>query len=279
MAGCSPAATVAPPAAASVSPVAEPATTAPEPRIDSASNFRDVAGSAPGIPLPDGARMARGVVFRSGKLSGLSGEDRAELAALGVSDIFDLRTEEVARRSPDRAIDGARYHLVNLYGVYSKTTPEFSTVADARAERAQLNREFVTTFQQRVRTATLLRSIAEARGPVIIHCTEGKDRTGWVSALLQLTAGAGEDAVFAEYELSNDERRDEIEARVAEVRREQGDVQADIARVQLEVDRSYLAAGLDELSARYADLDGFLTKGLGLDQATIDALRGRLRQG
>lgn len=247
--------------------------------IESVSNFRDVAGSAGGLPLSDGALMAQGVVYRSGRLRDLSTKDRAALVRIGLSDIFDLRTEEVATRSPDPEIDGVDYHLINLYALYSKITPTFTNTEEALAERREINRDFVAAPEQRARTAAVLRGIANAPGPVIVHCTEGKDRTGWIAALLQLIAGADEDVVVKEYLLSNDYRRDLIEEAVAETRLTKGTMSAEIARLQLEVDAAYLSAGLEELVARYGHLQGFLTQGLGLESREIDALRSKLREG
>ena len=251
----------------------------PDVVVENASNFRDVAGSGEGLVLSDGARMARGVVYRSGRLRDLSESDKDALVGIGLSDIFDLRTDEVAERSPDPEIEGVDYHHVNLFAVYSKRTPAFSNTDEARAEREDVNRAFVDVADQRARTAEVLRGIAAATGPVVVHCTEGKDRTGWIAALLQLIAGADEEGVIREYLLSNDYRRDLIETEVDKVQRTKGALSAKIARLQLEVDGAYLTAGLDEVAADYDDLQGFLTQGLGLDQATIDALRAKLRRG
>jgi len=266
-------------------PTVAPATTAP-PRpatavrvpklsIESASNFRDVAGR--GLVLPGSGRMARGVVYRSGRLTNLSTSDRRELAAAGVTDIYDLRTTRVARRSPDRSIKGADYHLINLFAVYSTPSRTFASVSAARADRRRTNREFVTDPEQRRRTAKVLTEIAQADGPVIVHCTEGKDRTGWVAAVLQLAAGASRKDVVAEYLLSNSYRKAEIEKRYASVRRSRGTRAADIDHVAWVVDKSFLQAGLNELGERYGSVDRFLSKGLKLSPETMRALRDRLR--
>jgi len=44
-----------------------------------------------------------------------------------------------------------------------------------------------------------LRFIAANKGPYLIHCTEGKDRAGFTSALLECFMGAGYDEVIADY--------------------------------------------------------------------------------
>ena len=47
--------------------------------------------------------------------------------------------------------------------------------------------------------AAALRHIATNEGPYLIHCTEGKDRAGYVAAVLECYMGAGYDEVIADY--------------------------------------------------------------------------------
>lgn len=262
-------------------PAAEPT---PDPRpsqpeeltIESVSNFRDVAGTGEGLPVADGGRMARGVVFRSGRLKGLSAFDTERLVAAGVTDIFDLRTGEVADRSPDPAIGDATYHLVNVFGVYSQSDPEVTDAEQAILQREEVYRDFVADRGQRARIGGLLQDIAEADGAAIVHCSEGKDRTGWVSAVLQMIAGVDDQTIMEEYLLSNERRAELIEKDVAKVLQDKGKTAAEIKRAQREVYERYLQAGLSEMDDRFGDLQGYLTDGLGLSPATIEELRDRL---
>ena len=278
-----PPASAAPASATPSRPAATPSATpsarvrnAPEVRVASVSNFRDVAGTGAGLTLADGGHMKRGVVFRSGRLHDLTSADERVLVAAGVTDVFDLRTDAVARRSPDASVGKATYHLINVFAVPSRVDPFPVSVAAARLERQEMNRDFVADPKQRKRIALLLRGIADARGAVIIHCTEGKDRTGWSAAILQLLAGADRATVMKEYLLSNERRADIIERGVAQARRAKGRVAGEITRARLEVAESYLRAGLNELERRYGDLDGYLTDGLGLSRQTVERLRAKL---
>ena len=280
-----PAATVPPPAP-SASPSATPPPPSPTPTptetqppeiaIDSVWNFRDVAGKSAGLPLSGDGHMKRGVVYRSGKLKGMSQADRRTLVEAGLTDIFDLRTDEVAKRTPDPAIGDATYHLVNVYGVYSYSDPVATSAEQAMKQREELNRDFVSDARQRRRIGGVLKDIAEADGAVIIHCSEGKDRTGWVSALLQLIAGVDKATIMDEYLLSNELRAELIDADVAKVRKSKGKTEAEIRLARLTVHERYLLAGMDELRSRYGNLDGYLTDGLGLSETTIEALRDKL---
>ena len=44
-----------------------------------------------------------------------------------------------------------------------------------------------------------LRFLASHEGPYLVHCTEGKDRAGFVSAILECLMGAAADEVIADY--------------------------------------------------------------------------------
>ena len=254
-----------------------PAATVPDTiRLNGAPNFRDLAGDGSGLRLADGRHLARGVVYRSGKLSNLTAADMKALKKLGLVAIFDLRTPDVARRSPDPALAGADYHLVNLFGVATAPSPPIRTVADARARLRQLNIDFVTDPEQRRRLRSVLEQIADATGPVLIHCTEGKDRTGWVSAMLAHVAGADDREVLGSYLASNQYRAAEVKAGYAARKKADGRAAAELYLAQARVEPEYLQAGFAAAQSRYGGLDGYLRDGVGLTAATIEKLRATL---
>ena len=60
------------------------------------------------------------------------------------------------------------------------------------------------------------RALAEAEGPVLIHCAAGKDRTGVLAALTHSLAGVHRDDMLADYLLTNDPVRMAARAGVTE---------------------------------------------------------------
>lgn len=220
--------------------------------------------------------MATGVVYRSGQLKGITADDAATLVVLGIGDIYDLRSRSAARKSPDPVISGIAYSRIDVFSGHSKSY-KGRTAAGARAYMRAMNRAFVTDSAQRSKIAKVLTAIAGASGPVLIHCAAGKDRTGWVSAMLQTIAGAGRKAIVGQYVLSNTYRKALIETRVAAARRTSAR-KAAIVGEQERLRPSYLEAGLDKAAARYGSLSRYLTKGLKLPAATIALLRAKLRQ-
>jgi protein-tyrosine phosphatase len=246
-------------------------------RLTGAPNFRDVAGEADGLPLADGSHLTRGVVYRADALTDLTGADVLALTALGVTAIYDLRTPRAASRSPDPSIPGAKHRLMNLFGRANSPFSAPTTLAGVAQRGRDTNRLFVTDRGMRGQLRTLLEAVADSKGAVLIHCTEGKDRTGWASAMLQFIAGAGDDEVLAEYLKSNVYRKKAVAAAAAKVRRSKGAAAAEVYIGAHRVDASYLKAGLAEARARYGSIHAYLTKGVGLSDKTMDALRAKLR--
>jgi protein tyrosine/serine phosphatase len=247
---------------------------APAPKLTSIWNFRDVAGA--GLPLSHGATMTTGVVYRSGQLKGLSDADAATLVGLGITDIYDLRSAAAAKASPDAVPKGVTYHRIDVFAGHSKSY-KGRTAAGARAYMRAMNRAFVTDSRQRSRIAQALRAISGADGRVLIHCAAGKDRTGWLSAMLQSIAGANRATIKGEYLLSNTYRKDLIDSKVAAARKISA-TRAAIVGEQEKLRPSYLEAGLDKAVAKYGSLHKYWTRGLKLSATTIATLRAKLRQ-
>ncbi len=254
-------------------PAAEPST-APALTVTSVRNFRDVAGA--GLALPDGGQMATGVVYRSAQLATASRADVARLGRSGIGLVIDLRTDTVSAHTPDPVIRGATHKLVNLYAVASTPAVHLRSVAAAETYMRDMNVHFVSVSAQRAKVGEALTLIARAKSPVLVHCTAGKDRTGWISALLQMVAGADRNQVMAEYLKSNTYNADVIKSSYQSTLASSGLTAARIKRATVEVKASYLNAGLSEMDRRYGGLDGYLTKGLGLSGATVATLRDRL---
>ena len=107
---------------------------------------------------------------------------------------------------------------------------------------------------------------------MLFHCAVGKDRTGWLAALVLSALGVDRAAVYADYLLSNERsgtgRGAEGRARlVALLRRVLGERQSLLPL--LEVRSVYLDAAFAVVKERYGTVEDFLDTdtGLGFDSA------------
>jgi protein-tyrosine phosphatase len=254
-----------------------PASAAPTDRgrslgLASDPNLRDVGGYRAG----PGQWVRSGLVYRSQALS-LSPADLAVVNTLGIVADYDLRTPAEATAVPDVVPASASYRLLNLLGTDSATTPSLTSPAAARKFMRDTERSFVTNASSRRALAELLTAIASGNGPQLYHCTAGKDRTGWATAVLLTLLGVPADTVVHDYLLSNRYyyRSPAVRAQLAAMPEAVRDTYAEV----LEVEPSYLLAGLDQIRTSYGSMAGFAVNGLGLSRGVIAKLKHRLLAG
>ncbi|MFM0739065.1 tyrosine-protein phosphatase [Paraburkholderia xenovorans] len=245
------------------------------PRLASVSNFRDVAGAAAGYPTVDGKQMRRGVFYRSNALT-FSADDQATVDKLDIASVYDLRTPGEIARTADALPAGATSRTFNVLGMLDAVWPIFDTAEAASAFMEERARGNVTGGAQRAGYGTLLKQLAEGPGVQLLHSSAGKDRTGWVAALLQSIANVPLDVIMQDYLLSNVYLTLEIKAQNDMLRSQDGDAIATIQAPLFGVQESYLQAGFDQVQASYGTMENYLTKGLGLAQQTIESLRSLL---
>jgi protein-tyrosine phosphatase len=113
-----------------------------------------------------------------------------------------------------------------------------------------------------------------ARRPALVHCTTGKDRTGWAAAALLMLLGVPDELVMREYLLTNEELVPALGPVLDRFRAGGGDPA--LLMPVLGVDRRYLGAALDEMAARFGTIEGYFADGLGIGADGQAALRDAL---
>jgi protein-tyrosine phosphatase len=252
--------------------------------IASAPNLRDIGG----WPTRGGGLIRPGVVYRSAQLSLLQGEDLAAFGKLGIRTVFDLRTAAEVAGRPDALPEGTRTLRLDVladdeYAAPAELQRVFADPARAsehlRAGQAErffedAYRGFVTLPSARAAYQQLLEGIAGADGPVLYHCTTGKDRTGWATAVLFLLLGVPEETVMEDYLLSNSELLPMVQPWIDRFRDSGGDPA--LLMPVVGVQESYLEAALEEMRASFGTVEEYAATGLGLSPDTLDALRAGL---
>ena len=246
------------------------------PEFEALFNFRDLGGH----PTSTGATTAYGQIFRADGVHRCAEADITRLEQIGMSRVIDLRTQR--ERSEDGCFDEA-HHLIDYRHV--PVLEEVRGVAGASSEPRPVEERqlaLLDTYRRILSTrgdrlVAVLELIASAPGPVVFHCTAGKDRTGLVTALVLSSVGVDDDRIAVDYGRS----RDAMDRLVEWYRANRSE---DTTGANLRDDRSSRLLGADpvwmltvlaEMRSEFGDAPGYL-RAMGASPALVDDLRTRL---
>jgi len=182
-------------------------------------NFRQLGG----IRMKDGRTVRMNTLYRSGGLHLMNAQELEAVRQLKIRTVLDLRDRWSQKRKPDPEIGAVH---VSYDGLPAKggesidfSAAGFGKKGEAAAAQIEKVRQYYLDmpygYQAFHAMFDALRSGAE---PFLVHCTKGKDRTGLACILILLALGAEEETAMQDYLLSNEYRKNEIAARLAEGR-------------------------------------------------------------
>ena len=237
-----------------------------------ATNIRDLGGE----PIEGGGATAFGVALRADNVHTLTVDGRRALAGVGLRRIVDLRwPEEIAQ--DDAGELGVEVVHVSLLGPsrpesrYDRFARIAAEVEDEAAFIRRLYGEYLEEFPDAVAAAA--EAVAWAPGPVLFHCTAGKDRTGILAALVLRLAEVPIEAVAADYALTD----------VTDLRRRglvdgMSEAQARARTFLLSAPHDGMAGVLHDVDERYGSATSYLERA-GLDPGSTRRLARRLAPG
>lgn len=247
--------------------------------LEGPDNFRDLGG----YRTRDGGQVRWNRLYRSDDLSDLTDRDVDLLASLGIRDVFDLRSEAERTREPDRALDGASMLELGIAVDGVDPVALRHRIRTGRLEPKEVEATMTTAYRSFVtdhadRWATILHNLVEPGSlPTVVHCTAGKDRAGFASALVLLLLGVPEETVFEDYLATN--RYQAAHRRWLErlvplyslFRTNAGDLAP-----LLDARRSYLQASLDEIERSWGSVERYAEERLAFSRADLARLRSLL---
>jgi protein-tyrosine phosphatase len=234
--------------------------------LQGASNFRDLGGYA----TRDGRALRWRRVFRSNHLGNLTPSDVDIVRGLGVKSAFDFRGVE-ERKGTDCKVEEIAVHSLPIEPtVVAALRARLQARALSSADALDIMRD---SYRGYVRLNThsfrelFSHLIEDKTAPLVIHCTAGKDRTGFACALILHALGVPDQVIADDYLLTNRFYRRDPNA--------SPDLPAEVQNAIGSVNASYLAAGFEAVRAEYGDLESYFRDGLGLGTAERDELKAR----
>lgn len=221
-----------------------------------------------------GANFAEARIFRSRELVNLTAEEATFLSqALGVATVYDLRTRTEVAAHPEPYILGMKTVALEPAAETRRKDADKRLVAGVIGKYGAPEERMSANYRRYVREYPLvgqaLRSLAAEGRPALIHCANGKDRTGVLCATLLRACGADEDTVMEDYLRVNTDHADLIAEEASRLDAGMTDYERACLLSFLEARPAYLRAYFDEIDRLYGSFSAYLRDGLHL---TPDAL-------
>lgn len=242
-------------------------------------NFRDYGGYA----TPHG-RLVRGRLFRSAQHFEADGDDLAQVAALGLGTVIDLRSRSERESAPCPRPAGFDADVILIDDETVTQAPHVEAARgamDAEQARRAMTRVYRTMpFRPVMMTlyARYFETLAASERPTLIHCLAGKDRTGIAVALFHRLMGVHRDDMMSDYLLTN--QTGNIEERVRgggrHIKALFGEMSDDALRAVMSADPAYIENGFAEMANRFGSVDGYLRDALGITPQLRDRIAAQL---
>ena len=237
-------------------------------------NFRDMGG----YPTRDGRQVKWRQLFRCGSLSMLNQEAVDAFAELNIGVICDLRRDDEAQGSPtsEQPPFDVRQHIPIAPGSNEMLRESIRDPSQSAADRIRfmtdITRELARHHHAEYRL--LFDYLQGCEGGFLLHCSAGKDRTGFGAALILAALGVDDETIMADYLLTNeaDCLRTFMQTRMRVF------YGADFDDASLEalggVRESYLQAAWEEIYANHGSMNAYLDT-IGVDARARAGLQGR----
>ena len=232
-------------------------------------NLRDVGG----YPVAGGGSVRWRTLFRSDALHLLDAAGAAAVAGLGLRTVLDLRSAAEVDIAPS-PVGGRVTHLPLLADLETLPVPTVPDSPRGELELGTIYRYFVDECGDRI-AAAIGELTSDDAFPALVHCTAGKDRTGWLAAVVLSALGVDREAIETDYLRTTELSQAGIAFMIGRLE-SKGVANGAAVRPMLEARPEYLAEAFAAVEQEYGDMSAYLRDGLGADDTVIAGLRANL---
>ena len=239
-----------------------------------AHNFRDLGG----YKTSDGKTVKWGKVYRSDNLHSLTDEDLKYMERLNIKSVVDFRSDEERNEEPDRLTPDMTPILLPIKfepeGVTENLTRDLTF---GNLDSSNLLRDFniilVKEFTEEYRE--FFRHIVDNGGePFVLHCTAGKDRAGFGSAMILTVLGVPREKIIEDYLLTNTYVSDHVDRKLLETELKTFfRADSDNLRKINFVEERYIQAAFDTIDSHWGGMDQYISEGLNLTEEDINKIK------
>ena len=246
------------------------------------ANFRDLGGYA----NEQGQQVKWGVLYRSGTFAHSSRADLQGLQQLQLATLVDFRSGGEKDEEPNQLPQPASFTVIEIPTLDEGNKALVGEVME-RVESGNFdgfdpdqfmltaNRQFATEFTPQFRQ--FIHTVLDAGGkPVVWHCSAGKDRTGFASAILLRVLGVPQETVMRDYMESKQHALEARKNQLLLLRVFKGEEAADKLAIMMGVEEAWLRAAFEEIDARWGSFDNYVREGLQLSDGDIAQLQNQL---
>ena len=173
--------------------------------LEGGSNFRDLGG----YETIDGKTVRKGLLFRSGVMTSLTGKDVEYLAGIDFDTVVDLRSRDELDLFPNHWAKQSGIEYVSHDYTFEQMMASLPEATVRKSDPGAVYRAFPYILKPQLKM--YFDEAINGHAPLVVNCSGGQDRTGVASALMLSALGVPREYIVQDYVLTAEYRRPDVE--------------------------------------------------------------------